>query len=487
MTEPGVAGPPVPGPLASSPAIGTDAAAGPGIVPAPDLAVPGAGAGTVPAQITAPEDPLARPAGPDAPLLRRTRRRLVAWSAATMLVALLILGVAIYGAVASSLAATSQGQLEQRAAGLQRFIANAPGMPDRFGNQPDVGISFGGPAPNTIAMIVTPSGTVIGPQSRIQGLPDQAAIAVALTGTTDVRTIHVQGIPLRLLTEPVDRNDGTVVLQVAQDISSEEGTLNTLLAVLIFGGVAAVVAAVVGGWFYAQRALVPIRDSLRRQREFTADASHELRTPLTVIRATVEHLERHPERTLGDETESLEDVRAGVDHLTALVGDLLLLARTDSGIEQLSPEPLDLSEIATEAVDSIRPLATERNVQLVVTGHYAPLTGDRTRLRQLVTILTDNAIRHGPAGGTVNVTVEPRERGGAGLTVDDQGPGIRPEDRDHVFDRFWRAPGSAAGGTGLGLAIAAWVVERHGGTIEVGDAPGGGARFEARLAAHPPA
>jgi signal transduction histidine kinase len=462
-------------------------AAGQGVASAPGGAVAGTVAGAISAQVAASEDPLARPAGPDAPLLRRTRRRLVAWSAVTMLVALLVLGVAIYGAVASSLAATSLGQLQQRAAGLQRFVANAPGMPDRFGNQPDVGLSFGGPAPNTVAMIVTPSGTVIGPQSRIQGLPNTAAITVALTGATDVRTIHVQGIPLRLLTEPVNRADGTVVVQVAQDISSEEGTLDTLLAVLIFGGVAAIVAAVVGGWFYAQRALVPIRDSLRRQREFTADASHELRTPLTVIRATVEHLERHPERTLGDETESLEDVRAEVDHLTALVGDLLLLARTDSGIEQLSPEQLDLSELATEAVDSIRPLAAERNVTLVVTGHYAPLTGDRTRLRQLVTILTDNAIRHGPAGGTVNVAVEPRERGGADLTVDDRGPGIRPEDRDHVFDRFWRAPGSAAGGTGLGLAIAAWVVERHGGTIEVGDAPGGGARFEARLAAHPPA
>ena len=163
MTEPGVGGPPVPGPLASSPALGTDMTSqgiggqgigGQGIGAAPDAA--GQPASRSAAASTAS---IAQPAGPDAPLLRRTRRRLVAWSAVTMLVALLVLGVAIYGAVASSLAATSQGQLEQRAAGLQRFIANAPGMPDRFGNQPDVGISFGGPAPNTIAMIVTPSGT----------------------------------------------------------------------------------------------------------------------------------------------------------------------------------------------------------------------------------------------------------------------------------------------------------------------------------------
>jgi two-component system sensor histidine kinase CiaH len=405
-----------------------------------------------------------------------------------MLVALLVLGVAIYGAVASSLAATSRGQLEQRAAGLGRFISNVPGpFPDRFQNQPDVGISFGGPAPNTVAMIVTPTGGVIGPQGRIDGLPNAAGVAAALTGATDVRTVHLAGVPIRILSRPVSRSEGTVVVQVAQDISAEEGTLNTLLVVLIVGGIAAVIAAVVGGWVYARRALVPIRDSLRRQREFTADASHELRTPLTVIRANVEHLERHPERTVGAETETLEDVRVEVDHLTALVGDLLLLARTDSGIEQLSPEPLDLAELATESVDSLRPVAADRGVQLVMDGRPTPLTGDRTRLRQLVTILTDNAIRHGPAGGTVRVAVEPRERGGAALTVDDQGPGIRLEDRARVFDRFWRAPGSTDGGTGLGLAIAAWVVQGHGGTIDVADAPGGGARFEARLADHPTA
>ncbi len=492
MTEPGVGGPPGSGPLASPPSVQ------PFTAPVGDEATIAPPVGLQPAAAATATGPLGLPlesepfttaaSGPDAPLLRRTRRRLVAWSAATMLVALLVLGVAIYGAVASSLAATSQGQLEQRAAGLERFISNVPGpFPDRFQNQPDVGISFGGPAPNTVAMIVTPTGGVIGPQGRIDGLPNKDAIAVALTGATDVRTVHLSGVPIRILSEPVSRTNGTVVVQVAQDISAEEGTLNTLLAVLIGGGIAAFIAAVAGGWLYAQRALVPIRDSLRRQREFTADASHELRTPLTVIKATVEHLERHPERTLGAETEALEDVRVEVDHLTALVGDLLLLARTDSGIEQLSPEPLDLTELATEAVEILRPVAAERGVQLFVNGRPAPLTGDRTRLRQLVTILTDNAIRHGPAGGIVRVTVEPRERGGASLTVDDQGPGIRPEDRARVFDRFWRAPGSAEGGTGLGLAIAAWVVERHGGTIEVQDAPGGGTRFEARLAAHPPA
>lgn len=425
--------------------------------------------------------------GPDAPLLRRTRRRLVAWSAGTMLAVLVLLGVGIYAAVAGSLAATSRDQLQQRVSSMLGFIANVPDpFPDRPNGQPDVSISFGGRAPGTIALMVTPSGRVIGPQSRVAGLPDDAGLKAALAGSTDVRTASVNGTPIRILSVPVQRTNGTVVVQVAQDISAEQGALGTLVVGLVLGGLAAVIAAVIGGQIYAGRALIPIRDSLRRQREFAADASHELRTPLTVIRATVEHFERHPELKLGDETEALGDVRAEVDHLTSLVGDLLLLARTDSGVEELAPEAIDASEVASEAVDGMRTVAADRHVTLELQATPTPLDADRTRLRQLVGILIDNAIRHGPAGGTVRIAVAPRERGGATLTVDDQGPGIRPEDRSHVFDRFWRAPGASAGGTGLGLAIAAWVVERHGGTIDVADAPGGGARFEVRLPAHPP-
>ncbi|MFI5199354.1 MAG: sensor histidine kinase, partial [Candidatus Limnocylindrales bacterium] len=108
------------------------------------------------------------------------------------------------------------------------------------------------------------------------------------------------------------------------------------------------------------------------------------------------------------------------------------------------------------------------------------LVGDPVRLRQLVLILDDNAIRHSPPAGEVRVSVGADNRT-ATLTVADQGPGIRPEELPRVFDRFWRAPGAPSGGTGLGLAIAQWIVERHGGRIDVANVPGGGARFEARL------
>ena len=441
---------------------------------------------------------------PDAPLLRRTGRRLVAWSALTMLVVLVVLGAALYAAVARSLAATSESQLAQRAQSIAAFLSRPALGSDRGG--PGFGFVFGGQAPGTVTVIVTSTGQVIGPQSRLEGLPNQAGIAAAAAGASDVRTGELTGsttisgpgsgsvpvtierttIPVRIYSLAVQGTDGTVVVQVAQDISAEQRALNALLVVLLVGGFVAIAAAVIGGRVYATRALVPIRESLRRQREFAADASHELRTPLSVIRATVEHFERHPERRLGQETDALADVRAEVDHLTALVGDLLLLARTDSGTEELAPEPLDLEPVVREGLDGLRAIAAERSVVIDLDAQPAPLTGDRTRLRQLATILTDNAIRHGPAGSRVHIGLRPRDKGGATLTVEDQGPGIRPEDRARVFDRFWRAPGASAGGTGLGLAIAHWVVDRHGGTIEVADAPGGGARFEVRLPARPP-
>jgi two-component system sensor histidine kinase CiaH len=243
--------------------------------------------------------------------------------------------------------------------------------------------------------------------------------------------------------------------------------------------------AAAAGWIYATRALVPIRESLRRQREFAADASHEFRTPLTVIRASLDDLNRHRNEPVAAVGTALEDIRDEVDHLTALVGDLLLLARTDSGVAETDPVPIDLAEVAEEAVRSVTGIAEANGVRIVLDPEPVPLVGDPLRLRQLVTILADNAIAHSPSGTQVTVRVA-REGDGAMIRVDDQGPGVRPEDMPHVFDRFWRAPGAPAGGTGLGLAIAAWISTRHGGRIGVMNNPGGGARFEVHLPAHPP-
>jgi signal transduction histidine kinase len=237
------------------------------------------------------------------------------------------------------------------------------------------------------------------------------------------------------------------------------------------------VASVAVGYVYAGRALVPIRDSLRRQREFAADASHELRTPLAITRAAIAELRRGRDDPATVDR-ALDDLDAGAVRLESLVDDLLLLARTDAEAVELAIADTDLGLAAAEATEAFEPVAAAAGVRIILDLEPAPVRGDEARLRQLAGVLVDNAIKHAPRGSRVTVTARP----GATLVVEDEGPGIAPEHLEAVFDRFWRAPGAPVGGTGLGLAIARWVAERHGGRV-VAEArvPGPGARFVVRL------
>jgi signal transduction histidine kinase len=146
---------------------------------------------------------------------------------------------------------------------------------------------------------------------------------------------------------------------------------------------------------------------------------------------------------------------------------------------------MDLGDVAFDAAGSLGRAAEARGVRVVVDPEPVMIQGDPARLRQLVMILVDNAVRHSPRGGEVSVQV--RDTGSlAAIEVSDQGPGLREEDMPHVFDRFWRAPGAPSGGTGLGLAIAKWIVDRHGGRIGVANRPKGGAAFRVELPAFHP-
>ena len=431
----------------------------------------------------------APPMSTDSALLRRTRLRLMLWSGGLTLVVLVILGGVVYVTVSRALAAGGTAVLQDRATDVAHFVAGpAPGP--RPGRSP-IGVSFGGRGSGTLAIVVQPDGTVQGldEDDAVEGLPDEAGIAAAQAGRTDVRTADVEEIPVRILSQPVARDDGVYVVQIVGERLSEQRLLDALTIALVGGGLAALLLACGVGYVYAGRALVPIRDAmgrrdeaLLRQREFTANASHELRTPLTVIRASVDDLRRNRTQRVADVGDALEDIEVEVGHVTALVDDLLLLARTDAGALELHLEPIDLADIAAEAAGALTATAAERQVAIVVDPRPAPMSGDALRIRQLVTILIDNAVRHSPPGGEVLVTVR-SEAASVSLQVDDAGRGIRPDERQLVFERFWRADDAPQGGTGLGLAIAAWIVAQHGGLIEALDAPHGGARFRARMPA----
>jgi len=421
----------------------------------------------------------------DARLLGRVRWRLVVWSAGSTLVLLLVLGTALYLSVDASLASSGRSQLEAQVRSLRGFLEHLPpgGLTEGSGGHDDMHIGqpeFGGPGSGTISIVVDADGDFVGnTPAETTDLPVAAGVTAALAGNTDVRLTTVNGAPVRVLSEAVQVNGVPHVIQVIQLRAAEERTLTTLLVVLLGGGLAVLALAVAVGFVYAGRALVPIRDSLRRQREFAADASHELRTPLTIVRGSVEHLRRHQAEPVEQVGEALSDIESEVDRLTTLVDDLLLLARSDSGVIELRRESVDLSEVAGEALQRLRAQADARGVELRLDAAPAAVHGDPDRLRQLIAILIDNAIRHSPSGSAVRVGI--RGETHPGFSVEDDGPGIRSEDLPHVFDRFWRAADAPAGGTGLGLSIAAWIAEHHGGRISASNRPGGGARFEVQL------
>jgi signal transduction histidine kinase len=437
---------------------------------------------SVPTGAGAPEPADQAALATDGRLIRNVRLRLVLWSGLSTLLVLLVLGAALYLVVERNLASTGDDLLKNRTA----EFARRP-----FG--PGQGFSFGGGSSGTFALIANDSDQPLGPngQPLTSGfLSDQLPLAAGIDGAraagVDTRTTVVNGVPFRVRTTKADSEIGTVYIQVLQDRTAEVQTLDAMRTILLGGGLVVVVVAGLFGWVYARRALVPIRESLvqqraalRRQREFAADASHELRTPLTVIRSSVEHL-RRSQPAGAPEREALADIEAEVGHLTSLVDDLLLLARSDSGAIALTRLPVDLGDVAAQGAGALVKAAGDRGVALGLDPEPAIVDGDGARLRQLIVILVDNAVRHTPRGGSVRVTVRADDRE-AILEVDDDGPGIRPEDMPHVFERFWRAPGAAAGGTGLGLAIAKSIVDLHDGRILVTNRPGGGARFVVRL------
>jgi signal transduction histidine kinase len=408
----------------------------------------------------------------------------MAVSGLVTLVILVALGASVYWLVSTAVEVGARDQ-------LQRVALHQTEVDENFG------LTFEGQAAGLIPIVVDPSGQALVPNglSRIPpGLPNTDSLAaVTQMGQVDQRdVVSADGTPYRVISgfmaNPGPRLVGYKV-QWAQNRSAEVNLLNTLAVVLLGGGLLALLAALAAGYVYAGRALVPIRESierrqaaLRRQREFTANASHELRTPLTVIRASVEDLRRNRRSRVEEVGEALDDIDAEVRLVTALVEDMLLLARTDSGVVQVERVPLDLADVAADATSLLGALGVERNVAVVLDPMPAPVSGDPVRLRQLVTILVDNAIRHSPAGTTVAVRVRP-ESGAALLVVEDQGTGIKPDDLPCLWERFWRADDAPAGGTGLGLAIAKWIVEQHGGTIEAANREEGGARFWARLPA----
>ena len=229
-----------------------------------------------------------------------------------------------------------------------------------------------------------------------------------------------------------------------------------------------------------EQANLGLKTTLDSQRRFVADASHELRTPLTAIRTNVEFLARVPGARSEDRVEALRDVLIELRRMESLVGDLLALARLQAAVATPARRSFRLDHMLADVHrDALRMASPEVEVTL------GPLpevwvSGDRDDLRRAVWNLVDNALKYTRAG-KIDLRLR-AEDGKAELTVRDTGIGIAEDHLEHVFDRFWRAPGvRGMAGSGLGLAITRWVVQAHEGTIAVESVVGHGTSFALTL------
>lgn len=217
--------------------------------------------------------------------------------------------------------------------------------------------------------------------------------------------------------------------------------------------------------------------SFAMQRRFAQSAAHELRTPLTVLRTKLEVFQKRAGRSREEYDRLLETVAAQTGRLSELVKELLELANLDREMER---EPVTLLELLEQVRAELAPLAEEHQIELTVEGEEQTVTGNRTLLARVFFNLLENAVKYNRPGGSVHVALSPE----GVVTVSDTGPGVPEELRGLIFEPFYRVDKSRSrqmGGAGLGLSTVKAIVERHGGSVEVDEAPEGGCRFTVRL------
>ena len=212
-------------------------------------------------------------------------------------------------------------------------------------------------------------------------------------------------------------------------------------------------------------------ESFDMQRRFAADAAHELRTPLTALTLQIQLAERA--QSVDERVIAFERMEQGIKRATRLVHQLLTMARLDPEAAQKPAVPTDLGCLATSVVDELRPLAAQKSIVLNVDAQApAWILGQEDALRILLTNLIDNAIRYTAPSGRVDVSVQPGDVT-VQLIVQDTGPGIPADERERVFDRFYRGRDAAAGGSGLGLAIVRQIATLHAGSVTLSAATAG--------------
>lgn len=341
-----------------------------------------------------------------------------------------------------------------------------------------------------------------------------------------LRSLWVAGKPFRFTLQKIEANGHVYIASTGVPTDDVVETLDQFRTYLLMFAPLLLLVAGGGGYWLSRRALSPVDALVRTAREigganlnsrlqkldtgdelqrlsdtlnemlnriesaflkitqFTADASHELRTPISLIRTEAE-LALRRSRGEAEYKESLRHILLESERTTALIEQLLALARADSGRESLDIQPVDLRRTLEGVAEGWQPVASVRNLEFAMNLPLDEIfvMGDETALRRLADILIDNAFKYTLAPGRVSLSLETKGNSVV-LIVQDSGVGIAAEDQARIFERFYRvdkARSRAQGGAGLGLAIARWIVTLHRGSIRVESSLGNGAIFRVEL------
>jgi two-component system sensor histidine kinase CiaH len=418
------------------------------------------------------------------------RWRLTLVFTGVLVVVLIACGVVVYLTTRSVMYDRVDHDLEDRArSDLALFQGGPHGEPDR--GPPGSGSEFD-PGGYFYAISDT-DGQILKGSAYLdtQALASSTTLVKAMdNGDTFADTKSSKGEPQRIYAFAVTVNGTPGVVQIGRSTEPEEAALSQLRIVLLAVLAVSIVPAVGGGYLLSGRALRPIKTAMDSQRTFIADASHELRTPVAVVRTNAELLKRHlgPDtgHTAASDQVALDDILSESDRLGRMVDQMLTLAEADAGQRTVLSSEISLNELIDEVARSMRSIAETRQMLLETRlTDDVSVNGDPGRLRELVSVLLDNAVKYADAGGRVEVALR-KEHRKAIIEVSNNGPGIPRDALPHVFDRFYRvdeARSRESGGTGLGLAIARHIVDAHGGTINIESSASGGTKVTVELPA----
>jgi signal transduction histidine kinase len=415
------------------------------------------------------------------PSVTRLRWQLTLWYVGVFAVILILFGAAIYAVVTRETELGIDHSLERTVDIQTRWVlerTRAPGI--RFTENDSIAIErpvfvFSANRRKGCAQcepfwFITP----IQPKSAPSYI-QRHALNVLNDSTLKANIRHNDGTRKVLYGKKVIATSGRAYVTVAE---APREDLERRYASTFVGFIASAIIAIllvgVGGAALAHQSIKPIEGAITQMRRFMGDAAHELKTPIAVLRARTDvALQR--ERSGEEYHEILSSVSGEAERLGNLVENMLLLARADAGQWPVQKVKVFLDDVLMDAASAARALGTAKNVRIDLgTLDEAAVSGDPTLLRQLLMILLDNAINFTPEGGSVVAMAEKNGRA-CHITIKDTGVGIPVSALPHVFERFFRAdPARSRGGVGLGLSIARWIVDVHGGRIEVQSAEGKG-------------